>query len=87
MKKNIGNDTSIDFIDSDLLDKNILEMKLSDYDIDGIFHLAGNTNDKMAKKIIEENVRKVLDVKIHDYNLNTLFGKIYNSYKKRNVAA
>ena len=35
----------------------------------------------------EDIVGKVLDVKIHDYNLNTLFGKIYNSYKKRNVAA
>ena len=32
-------------------------------------------------------VGKVLDVKIYDYNLNTLFGKINDLYKKRNVAA
>lgn len=74
LKKNIGNDTSIDFIESDLLDKNILEIKLSDYDIDGVFHLAGNTNDKMAKNIIEEDLRKVLDVKIEGIkNLGYIF--------------
>ncbi len=35
----------------------------------------------------EDIVGKVLDVKIYDYNLNTLFGKINDLYKKRNVAA
>ena len=66
---------TIKSITSNLLDYNDLNKQLEEYTIDGVFHLAGTTIDKMAKDVTQEDVDTIMNVKME--GINNL-GKIFN---------
>ena len=75
------NDLTISLVSlkTDLLDYAELNDLLKDFDIDGVFHLAGKTMDKLAKNIVEDDISNVLDVKVK--GIQNL-GKIFNSNRE-----
>ena len=61
---------------TDLLDYVELNELLKDYDIDGVFHLAGRTMDKLAKNIDKDDIPGIMDVKVKGIqNLGKIFNK------------
>jgi len=75
------NNLNIRLITTDLLDKESLSELLKPYNIDGVFHLAGLTDDKMVPEIKDEDVSKILDVKVKGIqNLGEIFEKRDHQY-------
>ena len=72
---------NIKLITTDLLELELLTELLEPYDIDGVFHLAGLTDDKMVTEIKNEDISKILDVKVKGIqNLGQLFEKRNHNY-------
>lgn len=78
---NTVQDENIITIKTTLLDLDDLKNKLDQYEIDGVFHLAGSINDKFAKDIIQDDINDSFDVKVKGIqNLGTLFESKNHSY-------
>ena len=74
-------DNDIITIQTDLLDCYDLNLQLQNFDIDGVFHLAGTINDKLANDVTEDDISEVMDVKIKGIqNLGTIFNKRKHSF-------
>jgi len=74
-------DCHIIYIKTDLLDYDELDNLLKDYDIDGVFHLAGTFKDNLVTKLKEENINEILDIKIKGIqNLGKIFENRIHSY-------
>ena len=74
-------DCQIIFLKSDLMNYEKLDNLLTDYDIDGIFHLAGNIQDKLAVNINQDDLNEISDVKIKGIqNLGKIFENKPHNY-------
>ena len=60
---NFDKDLDITVIKTNLLNYEEISQLLEEYDIDGIFHLAGMIKDKLAKDLDINDINDVLNIK------------------------
>ena len=76
-----NNELEINVVKTDLLNYNDLSKLLENFEIDGVFHLAGMIKDKLAKDLEEEDIDNVLNIKkIGIQNLGKYFENREHTY-------